>query len=628
MLVIAFRYLAFVLLCLVGPGLAAQRLLRLRIEPALVFPVGSVVAAAAYWLSLRLALPWLFPLLVLGLDLALLLRLRPWALAAGSPSLRGALPPLLALAAFFALTQYSANRRHEGEFLLDHMGDQPLHVGVTRELTLPYPPQVPGLSGVPLRYHFGADLVRAAALRWALIDPYDSMNRLELTLGTLGLVLALRSVAQRAGASPLAVTLVPWTLLATDFSFLFAGVPRARWWADIFRGNLLYSVAFANPVVPGLCLALGCIVALSRLQEGEGKGFWLLAALQALALPYFKVFTGAHLVLALAVAAWRCSPPVRIATLATALLPLLGSLSLALDRAGGNVDVELAPLAMVRSSLEGNLRFAPLAGLSLALWALVWLFASLGLRALGLPRAVTALRSRSVATVALAALALSGWPLGLLFNISAHSFTGERLPTAAIYFLEQAGCALWVFTAMALAAMLARTRRPALLICGCALLTLPSSVEFVVRKRRQPLDSLPAPMVRAMDVLERQSPPGAVVLQKPTDRFPPAPALLISRRVPFERFSPYLTQFAPPELLGRRHETVVRFFQTRDAEEARRIARELQADYLCLYDSDRVRFDGRKLLELLYEEEGARVYRIRLEPDALPEATGSSVRRE
>ena len=62
--------------------------------------------------------------------------------------------------------------------------------------------------------------------------------------------------------------------------------------------------------------------------------------------------------------------------------------------------------------------------------------------------------------------------------------------------------------------------------------------------------------------------------------------------------------------LEARHETVFRFFRTQDAQEALQIAGSLHASYLALYGNDRVRFDTTGLLEPIYEEPGARVYRI------------------
>jgi hypothetical protein len=117
-------------------------------------------------------------------------------------------------------------------------------------------------------------------------------------------------------------------------------------------------------------------------------------------------------------------------------------------------------------------------------------------------------------------------------------------------------------------------------------------------------------MVRAARALERVSRPGDVVLQRPGARYPPAPVVLSGRRVPYERFTPYLTQFASRQDLEARHEVVFRFFRTTSREEAMAIARSLGASFVALYGRDRVRFDTTGLLEPIHEEEEARVYRI------------------
>ena len=117
----------------------------------------------------------------------------PWRRAFG-PSLRGAVAPFAAIVLLFAATEYRWNRLSPtGEFLLDPLVpyDTAFHVGLARELTLGYPPQLPGVSGFRVGYHLGADLVRAAALRWARVDPYDSISRFDLTLGAAALLLAL-----------------------------------------------------------------------------------------------------------------------------------------------------------------------------------------------------------------------------------------------------------------------------------------------------------------------------------------------------------------------------------------------------------------------------------------------------
>jgi hypothetical protein len=114
-----------------------------------------------------------------------------------------------------------------------------------------------------------------------------------------------------------------------------------------------------------------------------------------------------------------------------------------------------------------------------------------------------------------------------------------------------------------------------------------------------------------MDALGPVSERGDVVLQRPAARYPPVPVVLAGRRVPYDRFTPYLTQFAPREKLEARHLDVYRFFRTRDRGEALEIARSLNARFLALYAHDRVRFDAAGVLEPVHEEAGARLYRIR-----------------
>jgi hypothetical protein len=613
-------FLLYVLLAVVAPGAGLLRWARVRIDPALVLPVGAATAALAYWVSLASGLAWLFPLTLLAAASALAIR-RPGRLEPPLP--RSLWPAAAALVALLAATQYSGNRpAPDGGFLLDPMGDQPLHAGITWELTLPYPPQVPGLAGIPLSYHFGADLVRAGALRWAGVRPYGPLNREEPTLWALALMLALAGLVRRLGGSPLAVALAPWTVLLTDFSFVCAALPDTRWWCDVFRGNLLISLAFTNPVVPALALALGCLIALQRYESGEGRAWLALALVQAAAVPWFKVFLGAQLALSLALAAllvaWnrrrsRSVPDrARRAARAAAFLAaavLLVSLPLLLGGTGERVEVVAAPLRVVGASLREIGLHADGPG-RLLLAALPWLVVGLGLRVFGLPAAARSLLGGKTAPAAAAGLALTGWPLALVFHAAARDIDGRELPSAAIYFVEQSGAVLWVFTALAVAAWARTSRRPALVIGLAGLVSLPATLEFVVRKAAVPPDPVPAGAVRALSAIARDGRPGDVVLQRPGARYPPLPVVLVGRRVVYERFTPYLTQFAPAAELRRRHELLYRFFRTQDLGEARSLARGFGARYVCLYGPDRVRFDPRGLLVPLYEDEDARAFRI------------------
>jgi hypothetical protein len=607
-------WLAFAAAAVVFPGVALQRLLRVPLDPALVIPLGTAWCAGTYWLALATGQAWAFPSALALLGASLLLPLGPWRQAEG-PLLRGAVAPTLAVVALLAVAQYPWNRLGAaGDFLLDPLVtfDSAFHVGLTHELVVGHPPQVPGVAGFPLGYHLGTDLVRAAALRWAGTDPWDSLTRLDVTLWALGLVLALRALAARLGGPSLAVALAPWALLLTDFSFVFAANPQAHWWADLLRGNLLISLAYANPVVPALGLALGALVSLSRFEETGARGHLALAALQAAAVPFFKVFLGAHLLLGLG-AAWlvaRSAP--RRALLLAALPCALATAALALGQGGETVRVVLAPLDLASVTRE-VLGLAPLRGLALVGWSAAWLVGSLGLRLAGLPGAVRALRGPAFAS-ALGAMALSGWPLGLLFRVSAPEvLEGQKVVNDAGYLLEQSGPLLWLFALAALATVASTRARRAAVLAALVLLATPATWHYAAKKAVTPPDRLPAPMVRAVAALERVSRPGDVVMQRPGARYPPAPVVLAGRRVPYERFTPYLTQFASRPALEARHELVYRFFRTTSRDEALAIARSLDARFLALYGRDRVRFDTAGILEPVHEEEDARVYRFRWE---------------
>lgn len=614
-LLAALAYAAFAILALVLPGISLQRLLRTPIDPALVLPLGTAFCAGTYWLSLRTGLPALFPVAVLGVAVGLLLPLGPWRRAEGPP-VRLALPPLVLFVVLLALTQYPWNRLDpEGAFLLDALVpfDTAFHVGLSRELTVGYPPQVPGVAGFPLGYHLGTDLVRAAALRWANVSPFDSISRLDVTLFGFGLILALQAAAARLRATAAVVALAPFTLFAADLSFLFGAWPTAHWWADLFRGNVLLSLFVANPVVPAQSALLCGLVALDRHQTEPGRTGWLGAAtLLCAAVPFFKVFLGAHLVMGLVGAALlhRLNHGSGAsAGLWVALPTALATGMLVLGQGGETVDITIAPFDLARVTAH-SLELGSLGPAAFVAWAAAWTLVSLGLRVLGIVPALRALRESMLAG-ALAVIALSAWPLGLLFRVSAPEvLSGQKFVNDAGYLLEQGGPILWLFALVGLGGLGARTRRPVLVFSLAALVAFPSTVQFVAKKHALAPDPLPAPMVRAMKALAGASAPGDVVLQRPAARFPPAPVILVGRRVPYERFTPYLTQFASKEALEERHRTVYRFFQTGDRDEAKGIARALGARFLALYGPDRVRFDTTGVLKPVHEEDGARVYEI------------------
>jgi hypothetical protein len=558
----------------VAPGIALQRLARVRVDPALVVPAGLLFCAGAYWLSLASGQPFVFPALVAAALVPLVLGGRP-RLAPGAPSLLGALPATLALVAVLAATEYRANRVDaDGSFRLDvgeHV-DTAVHVGVSWELVASWPPQVPGLAGVPLRYHVGSHLVRAAAARWASIHPYDAMSRFDVTLWAVALVLALRAAAQALGLGPRAVSLAGFLPLAADLSFvpgLLLGSPNA---AVKLGGNFVEAVLFANSISPALAAVLAAVVALARAERGEGRGWQALAAALGAGAGFLKAFTAAQLLLALGLA-WlvrrsrRALVPVGLAVAAAVAALAFASLG---PSGGDGVRVLFVPFAPANPARIA-FGLAEVHGLALALSGVAWLALSLGLRAVGIAPALVALRSGGAASASLAALALVGWPIAFVLSVTADPAYDE-----SYYFLQASGLALWLFALPALVAFGARSLWRA---AAVLLLTLPATAELVARRALAVPERIPPPAVRAMAALRAASCPGDVVITRPGVRLVPPVVVLAGRRVPLASFIPYWRQFTTPERVAQREADVLSFFRAEDAASALEAARRLGASY-------------------------------------------------
>ena len=184
--------------------------------------------------------------------------------------------------------------------------------------------------------------------------------------------------------------------------------------------NFLEPVFFANSIAPAVAIALAAIVALARAERGEGRGYLALAAVLAVGAGFFKVFTGAQLVLALGLA-WLLGRGRRrlLVVLVPAALALVAlALSSRAPAGVAGVSVALVPFAAAGPALTA-FGFPALRGVGYVLAGLAWLVLSLGLRVVGVPRAWRALREGGGATCALAALALCGWPLAMLLRITA-----------------------------------------------------------------------------------------------------------------------------------------------------------------------------------------------------------------
>jgi hypothetical protein len=604
-LLAALRFALFAALAILGPGAGLQRLLLRRWDVALVIPLGLVFGALAYWLSLVAGVPGAFPALVLAASLPLLLPGLRKERAPG-PSLTGALPPFLLLVALFAVTQYPVNRvGPDGAFALDvgeHI-DTAVHVGVTWELVAGHPPQVPGLAGVEMRYHVGSHLVRAAAARWAGVHPYDALNRFDITLWALALILALRAIAHVLGLGRWALALAGFLPLAADLSFVPGLLLDVEYWAFKLGDNFVEAVFYANSIAPAVTLALAALVAIERAERGEDRRWLVLAAVLGAGVCGFKAFTGVQLLLALAVAlALRrerrslLGPGLAVAV-SVALL-VLGSRA---PSGAAGVHVDVLPFAPVNAA---RLAFGlpEVGGMALFVSGLLWLLLTLGPRLLGVPGALRALAGGSSASGVLAAFALLGWPLALFLRITADPAYDE-----SFYLVQASGLVLWLFVVPALARP---GRRPLLAVGLTALLVLPPTVEFIVRKAAQSPEWIPAPAVRAMRALAAASRPGDVVLTRPGVARVPLPVVLAGRRVTLANYIPYWSQFTTPAAVAERERQVRSFFQAETPAAALAVARDLGARFAYLPGRPKTDLVEAGVLEPIFEEGRERVYRI------------------
>jgi len=606
-------YVAFALLCIVGPALAVLRLLRLHIDAAVVLPLGLALAAGLAWLDQALGWPGCFLAVCLALDLSLPFGRQPWKLA-GGPNLRGAVWPALIYLALLVGTQWPVDRcAPDGAFLLDPLErvDTAFHVAVTWELSLPGAPQVPGLAGAPLHYHYAPHLVRAAAWRLVGLHPYDSFKRFDPLLWILALTLALRSAAGLIDAPRPVIWLAPFAPLIADLAFLDPERIRVDFWSELFAGNALLAVFFGNSATPALALALAVLVVWQRALAGEGRRWLLVGGALAVALPSFKVFVALQLLAGLA---WAARVPGRRLTAAALSVPCaLATAWLASSAEARALAIDWRPFAEVLAWCQATARGAP-TGLGWFASVAAFVTGSLGLRLLGLAPAWRALRGAAPAE-ALSVMALVGWPLWLLVRISADGKFDET-----VYFASQSGPLLALFAFAALARFVAyppgvapRRARTVLAWAVAALLGLSTSLQFVWHRLQTAPERVPAEVARAMAVLARVTEPGETVLQTSFARWPPPPVVWIGRRVAFTEYLPYLEQFAPSALCAERLREVRRFFKTRSVAEAQAIARRTGARYVCVFGRG-PREEVRELLDPVFESDDASVYRLRGEP--------------
>ncbi|HXB57598.1 MAG TPA: hypothetical protein VN461_22750 [Vicinamibacteria bacterium] len=509
-----FRFLLAFVILIVLPGLLITGFLRLRVEPLeqwmLALLLGMLSASSIYWITSWSPWPHLFWVWPVGVG-ALIVRwrraLREGLLDRMDPShvllataIAATLAPLLA----GPVSYWTLSLRPDGQ-MLRPMPDVEFHLAIVRELMHTVPPQTPFVAGIPLRYHYGADLTAALLARTAMLDPADVVVRFLPPVLLIQATLSVFCLARLwIGSGAVAALVAGLTVLGGDLTWVVGALCPgvSSWDFGVFQAPTFYSLYTANPMLPALGLLFGGLFALVKACRERRLAWVVVAVVLFAALMEFKVFTGLHAAVALAVtgiwARWRGLD----LTLAKIAIPvgIVACGSLVMLGVGSQASLQVlrfAPLHLLETTadrvcfLPGTSAGAvwnPLTRLALLLGMVlpVYLIGSLGPRLLGSRALVAPLRQlkedrpdpRLACSLFLTIFAVLGFLATAVFRLTQRDEPGSYNNSA--WFLVQSKYLMWIFVGEALVAIRRRGRRPAfaaaLLVSA---LSLPSTVAWM-----------------------------------------------------------------------------------------------------------------------------------------------------
>jgi len=432
----------------------------------------------------------------------------------------------------------------DGGLSFQPLPDVVFHAGVARELQHAVPPQVPFLPGVPLRYHYGGDLLVALLGAVPGLELNDVLVRFTpLLFVTLAAVAAFCFGRAFLGSEPPALLFALLVFFGEDLSWIpgwWTG-SREAWAVQFFGVPSTVSLYLLNPMLPALAFLLAGLAGVMRFASAEapalGRGV-LTAVLFAGALA-FKVFAGAQVFASLGLAAVL---HLALRRDRRPLLLLLGTGALALPLAlpllsagSGRMWVRLeawpwVPVAIARSSLfETAVGRAAVAGFEGAggWWPAVaygaialplYLLGALGLRWLGLPQGLAELlRARECrpGQLTTALFVAIGPALALAWSVTPAGYPPFQTYNESVWFFTQSKCLAWIFAVAALQQLL-KGRRRWLQVAGMSLFlggALPSGLQYLAFQAWNASElSLTADQVAGLRELQRRSRPGDVVL--------------------------------------------------------------------------------------------------------------------
>ena len=469
---------------------------------------------------------------------------------------------------FLPLYYTNLTSRADGTMHVRPVPDVFLHIAIANELTHTIPPQAPVFPGRSLPYHYGMDLSVAMFAQATGLDARDLTLRF---VPTLFMVLSMLSVfcfsRSWLGSGYFGALVVFLVFFGEDFAFipgLLLG-EKGDWSVRYFNVPTVFSLFYINSMLPGLGLLFAGLFCLQRYLRDHGGAWLFLSALLFVALIEVKIFTAAHIMCSLGVAAvvyllvFRNADLFRIAVLTAALaVPLV--LSVFLHNKGGAAYIAaLEPwyyISRMREALGIKDRFTnvlALTGIALP----IYLIGCLGLRVIGVPAILSALfrpTRHSGLRLVLAFFIVIGVLVALTCRIVPAGFVHAYNNSA--WFLAQSKYVAWIFAVEVLQTLyrrgIARGTRPSLtaagITLGAVLLSAPATVQHFALERdpnlvygkplRKELQNFDLETLNVIGFLTKDAQPGDVVL--PGDNLL-APTLALTKcRVPIGYFSNYI----------------------------------------------------------------------------------------
>ena len=485
--------------------------------------------------------------------------------------------------------------------------DLRLHLSIANELTHTYPPEIPFLAGVPLRYHIGMDVLPNLYLSVARFEQLDLYNRFLPTLLFGLLTLGAYCLGKEyLGSRFFGVCFAALLVFGNDFYSIGCLLNPAL--SPSYHLPTLNSLFFHNPNLHGMTVLMAGLVALIRfVRLPTPRALWPVAVLFAGTM-LFKVFLLAGVLGALGIVGvvrWglRRERRALVATGAVlaAMVPLAFLMRHGLRNGNQEVGLWLIP------GLENPAGF---------------FLVTLGMRLVALPALLFALvprRTGDSVRFFFAAFIVVGTVLGLVVNIrvvGTFLYNGYWFYLAAKYLV-------WLFVLETVQVIPSRLAfvRGGLLACTLTLAIFPSVLFFKGNSYADLPDITISPDEDRLFRWLRTSAPGGSVVMPDADSPLPLSTMTKCRTL----LDPFTNVFAPTfldaEAFASREADCKTFWDRWDAGDFRsEIASRYRVDFLLLQPARRKADPLAEVgLRPAYDDGTYRVYDLRrLTPAGMP----------